>query len=238
MWQHWSGCNLGNIGANLRVSCHTQRERERTSLSSRLASSGGGMDNCICDFWGACAQVCVHVRTGGVIYQCPTLSEVLAPSILEGKGGNTVRGYPSILPCLLCLSCSLCFLNTIHAGWVAEKNCALTCTAKNWQKEKSDDTEWNNQKGTTYIADLKQPPNKERSSWLSDEICAIFHLQQEYKKKESRLLSAVEIMSHHGFKEHFSLTLGCQLQQLLHQFKDTKQTWTPSQRHFCQADVE
>lgn len=39
-----------------------------------------------------------------------------ALNTLEGKGGNPVRGYPSILPCLLCLSCSVCFLNTTHVG--------------------------------------------------------------------------------------------------------------------------
>lgn len=56
------------------------------------------------------------MQTGDVLYQPPTLSEVLNPSILEEKGGNSVRGYPSILPCLLCLSCSLCLQNIIQTG--------------------------------------------------------------------------------------------------------------------------
>lgn len=83
----------------------------------------------------------VCVWTGGVIYHPPpTLSDVLTPSILEGKGGNPVRGYPSILPCLLCLSCSLCFLNTIDAGTEREtgSNAALLKKKKKKQQAESD----------------------------------------------------------------------------------------------------
>ena len=62
---------------------------------------------CVC----VCVCVCVGVR------------HITALNTLEGKGGNPVRGYPSILPWLLCLSCSVCFLNTTHIGQkVDEKN--------------------------------------------------------------------------------------------------------------------
>lgn len=77
---------------------------------------------CVCERLLERTRRGLFVRTyGQVVYftNPRTLSEVLTPFILEEKGGNHVRGYPSILPRLLCLSCSLCFLNTIHAGQAA-----------------------------------------------------------------------------------------------------------------------
>lgn len=99
--------------------------------------------------------------TGGVIYQPPsqssTLSEVLTPSILEGKGGNLVRGYPSILPCLLCLSCSLCFLNTIHAGRTERERekLARTCSAKTCRGERVMTRSETKRENTTRTADAE-----------------------------------------------------------------------------------
>lgn len=56
--------------------------------------------------------MCVHVCVG----RCVGVKHLTALNTLELKGGNPVRGYPSIIPCLLCLSCSVCFLNTTDVG--------------------------------------------------------------------------------------------------------------------------
>lgn len=59
---------------------------------------------------------------------CVGVRDITALNTLEGKGVNPVRGYPSILPCLLCLSCSVCFLNMTHEGQKGRKTtAALTC---------------------------------------------------------------------------------------------------------------
>lgn len=92
-------------------------------------------------------------QTGGVMKRPPPFSEVLTLSILEGKGGNPERGYPSILPGPLCLSCSLC-LQTAGVEWwrggggaaggvEGEKEPAL-----NLRRRRGRDTQSNNVKPT------------------------------------------------------------------------------------------
>lgn len=106
----------------------------------------------------------------------PTL---LSPLSLRKKEGNLVRGYPSILQWLLCLSCALCFLNTIHAERTVREKAGLYFTTK---KSEAHMTSMARRKSNTIKAALQMAVQ-----W---DLCSFLLI-----KKESRLTSAINTMS-------------------------------------------
>lgn len=161
MWQPWSCCNLAHIELICgSLSTHTNTVTHIKSMKGDMACFR------LCRDWMCsyhiyilkrdfCACVCLCVCG------CLGVRHLTALNTLEGKGGNPVRGYPPILPCLFCLSCSVCFLNTTHVGQKDDEK-----TRPQWPKpaprkrEAERWTEGTEEKRKTIIVGLKEEPER------------------------------------------------------------------------------